>query len=182
MLPPGAYTVPVSGVGGSAASRCRKCIRFPESEQCLSPRITRIDANESTPPRDTVALLMKQRSGRVRVRSAPELRRMGEPSFATYSAKPPGFILSRTHAEELPRITPMNANSRGDSERILVSIVSHHPVWSGRSLLSLAWIRVIRGQLNCSGSGLERGLPIPIAARSRRYLLNLKQLEQGDAW
>src|SRR5688572_25632753 len=38
------------------------------------------------------------------------------------------LMLGRTYAEELPRTTPMNVNSKGDSGRILVSIVSHHPV------------------------------------------------------
>src|SRR5688572_22438025 len=50
-----------------------------------------------------------------------------------------GRILSRRHAEELARITPMNAKSRLDSGRILVSIASNHPVWNGCSRFTLAW-------------------------------------------
>jgi hypothetical protein len=40
------------------------------------------------------------------------------------------MVVCSNHAEELPRITSMNANSRGDSGKILVSIVSNHPVWN----------------------------------------------------
>jgi hypothetical protein len=59
--------------------------------------------------------------------------------------------LNRNHAEELPRITQMNANATGNRQPDCASNGIRRLVEKETMPFLFVWIRVIRGQLNCSG-------------------------------